>query len=33
VVVHRVLRRSPNGKFDRAFLRHELTASRPQEPE
>jgi acyl-CoA ligase (AMP-forming) (exosortase A-associated) len=32
VVVRRVLPRSPNGKFDRAFLRHELTACRPQEP-
>jgi acyl-CoA ligase (AMP-forming) (exosortase A-associated) len=32
VVVRSALPRSPNGKFDRAFLRHELTASRPQEP-
>jgi acyl-CoA synthetase (AMP-forming)/AMP-acid ligase II len=32
VVARSVLPRSPNGKFDRAFLRHELTASRPQVP-
>jgi acyl-CoA synthetase (AMP-forming)/AMP-acid ligase II len=32
VVVRRVVPRSPNGKFDRAFLRSELTASRPHEP-
>jgi acyl-CoA synthetase (AMP-forming)/AMP-acid ligase II len=31
VVVRPVLPRSPNGKFDRALLRHQLTASRPQE--
>ncbi len=31
-VVRSVLPRSPNGKFDRASLRQELTASRPQEP-
>jgi acyl-CoA ligase (AMP-forming) (exosortase A-associated) len=32
VVVRTVLPRSPNGKFDRASLRHELTATRTQEP-
>jgi acyl-CoA synthetase (AMP-forming)/AMP-acid ligase II len=32
VEVRSVLPRSPNGKFDRAFLRHEITASRPQVP-
>jgi hypothetical protein len=30
-VVRSVLPRSPNGKFDRALLRHELTACRPPE--
>ncbi|MET7998045.1 acyl-CoA ligase (AMP-forming), exosortase A system-associated [Amycolatopsis sp. NPDC005232] len=32
VMVRSALPRSPNGKFDRAALRHELAASRPQEP-
>src|SRR4051812_12157991 len=31
VLVRGVLPRSPNGKFDRALLRHELVASQPQE--
>jgi acyl-CoA synthetase (AMP-forming)/AMP-acid ligase II len=31
VLVRGVLPRSPNGKFDRALLRHELMASRSQE--
>jgi acyl-CoA synthetase (AMP-forming)/AMP-acid ligase II len=32
VVVRTALPRSPNGKFDRALLRQELTAARPPEP-
>ncbi|MEU0187685.1 acyl-CoA ligase (AMP-forming), exosortase A system-associated [Streptomyces sp. NPDC006207] len=32
VVARSLLPRSPNGKFDRALLRHELTASRTREP-
>jgi acyl-CoA synthetase (AMP-forming)/AMP-acid ligase II len=32
VMVRSALPQSPNGKFDRAVLRHELAASRPQEP-
>jgi len=33
VVVRSGLPRSPNGKFDRAFVRHELTASRAEVPD
>ncbi|MEV0074407.1 MULTISPECIES: acyl-CoA ligase (AMP-forming), exosortase A system-associated [unclassified Amycolatopsis] len=32
VMVRSALPQSPNGKFDRAVLRHELAAARPQEP-